>query len=53
MALMPSILYVDGWDGWMDGWMDGWVGMVNIGPRSSKSTFGANNRISSGGNMCP
>ena len=29
-------------DGW-DGWMDGWVGMVNIGHRSSQSTFCTNN----------
>ena len=34
------MLYVAGWDG-MDGWM-GWDGMVIIGQRSSKSTFGAN-----------
>ena len=40
------MLYVDGWDGWMDGMgCTGWdarVGMVNIGLRSSKSTFSAN-----------
>ena len=45
LALRFFILTDDGMDGWM-GWMDGWMdGMVIIGHRCSKSTFGAYNLI--------
>ena len=37
-------------DGWKDGWM-GWDGMVIIGLRSSKSTFGAYNHDANDDNV--